>query len=268
MRKRLVSAAVLIPIVVAAVYLGGPYLAGLAGLVAVLAVYEYQRLVSVAGARAGGRCRACFPVGALTAVLLVADGQWPRIDLGAWGVMTAVLGLLIVGVLREDATGALHGWAHSVTGALYVGMPLGVLVRLRNLPNGLYWVLLVCIGTWMCDAAALVVGKTWGKRAFSPAISPSKTWEGALGGEIVGAVSVMACAMVFPTRLAAGPAAALGLLIPTAAILGDLAESLIKRQIGVKDSGHLIPGHGGMLDRIDSLLFTGPVVYAFIQFFM
>jgi len=265
LRKRLASAAVLIPIVATAVFLGGLYLAGLIAAVTVLAVYEYQHLVQNKDSSRVCACRPCLPVGILLALLLVADGQWPHMRLDVWSITAAVLGLLAVGTLRGNTSGALSGWAHTIAGSLYVGLPMGLIVRLRNLDNGLYWVLLVCIGTWMCDTASLFVGKAWGHRPFFPSISPSKTWEGAIGGEIVGAILVTACSMLLPTQLPLALALALGVSLPAVAIFGDLAESLIKRQIGVKDSGRLIPGHGGMLDRIDSLLFAGPMVYAFVM---
>jgi phosphatidate cytidylyltransferase len=135
-------------------------------------------------------------------------------------------------------------------------------LRLRQLDDGLYWLMIALLCTWVCDTAAYAVGKLWGRHKFFPAVSPKKTWEGAVGGLIGGLLAAVGLGR-WLVGLSVGWGLLLGLAIVGAATFGDLAESVIKRQVGVKDSGQLIPGHGGMLDRIDSLLFVVPVVYYF-----
>ncbi len=126
------------------------------------------------------------------------------------------------------------------------------------------WLAIALLGTWICDTGAYFVGRAWGKHRFFPQISPKKTLEGAIGGFVTGviAVALLGYGLV---RLNIAVGLILGVLIVLAATFGDLAESVIKRQVGVKDSGQIIPGHGGMLDRLDSLMFVTPLVYCFAQ---
>ncbi|MEE8346094.1 MAG: phosphatidate cytidylyltransferase, partial [Dehalococcoidia bacterium] len=148
-------------------------------------------------------------------------------------------------------------------GLLYVGFLGSHLIFLRDAPNGSDWVLLVLLATFATDTAAYIVGRLIGRTKISPAISPGKTLEGSLGGLVAGAAAVL----VLNWALDAGAGAEivlLALLLPVFAQFGDLAESLIKRGGGVKDASRVIPGHGGFLDRLDSLLFTVPLVYYFL----
>jgi len=143
---------------------------------------------------------------------------------------------------------------------LYVGYGASYLGRIRAMPNGLAWLGTALVGTWVCDTAAYAAGMHFGKRRLAPHISPNKSWEGAWGGLGGGLLVALVAGPLF-LGLGLGWSILLGALIAVAATLGDLAESVIKRQVGAKDSGTLIPGHGGMLDRIDSLLFVVPLVY-------
>jgi phosphatidate cytidylyltransferase len=157
----------------------------------------------------------------------------------------------------------------TLAGALYTGGLIGYAPLLAAQARGadqagaFKWLLLVLLGTAACDTGAYLVGSLTGKHKLIPHISPGKTWEGLAGG-VLGAV-VAAVAFSGLLALSLPQAIALGLLVCAAAVSGDLCESLLKRAAGVKDSGHLIPGHGGILDRIDSILFVLPAVYWFLQ---
>ncbi len=154
----------------------------------------------------------------------------------------------------------------SLFGALYVGMLLSYLILLRQMPGHLAILGLVFGGTWGCDTLAFFVGIRYGRHKLCPQISPKKTIEGAVGG-VVGSIlitTVLGMAISVPAR----HFIPLGFLIAAAAQMGDLVESGLKRYVGVKDSGNLIPGHGGMLDRADSLIFVAPVVYYYIKIFI
>jgi len=131
---------------------------------------------------------------------------------------------------------------------------------LRQVDNGLWWLALAVVGAWVSDTAAYFVGVRWGRRRLASIISPKKSWEGVWGG-LAGAVLFVAPAGVYLLGVPWWMGIALAVVLTAAATLGDLAESVLKRQAGVKDSGRLIPGHGGMLDRVDSLLFVVPLVY-------
>jgi phosphatidate cytidylyltransferase len=132
------------------------------------------------------------------------------------------------------------------------------------LPRGAWWVLLVLLGVWGFDTAAFFTGRYFGRHKLAPHISPGKTWEGVIGGlvlSIAAGLLITVKPLGIPWYLAGG----IGILLGIAAVVGDLAESFIKRQTQVKDSGQMMPGHGGLLDRLDSLLFAVIVVYLFAQ---
>lgn len=252
--KRVLSAVVLIPIVALAVYVGGWGLLALIVVVGLLAGYEYLRLL-----RALQVTPSLF-WGLLLILLLIADAQWPQLGLAGRGLVWVIILSLTHEVFRGNAPGSLQRWALTLAGGLYIGLCLGHSLRLRALDQGLAWMIVAIVGTWLCDTGAYFVGSKWGRRRFFPLISPKKTWEGAIGGLVSGVVAVVLLAW-WLLGLSVGWGALVGLALVLGATFGDLAESVIKRQAGVKDSGQLIPGHGGMLDRIDSLLFVFPIVY-------
>jgi phosphatidate cytidylyltransferase len=149
-------------------------------------------------------------------------------------------------------------------GVLYVGFTLSTIVSTRALPAGEWFVLFVAIITWAADTGAYYAGTLWGKHLLAPSVSPKKTIEGVGGGlALAVGAAVAACAWFIP-QLSLSDAVVLGLLLTVAGLLGDLWESVIKRRVGVKDSGSILPGHGGMLDRLDSLLFTAPTFYYYV----
>jgi phosphatidate cytidylyltransferase len=173
-----------------------------------------------------------------------------------------VLVMLIGGahfLLPHAYVNGFGGWVTTIIPVLYVGLLLGHLAALRVTRDGVWWVALVLLLTWAYDTGAYFAGRFLGRHSFMHHVSPNKTWEGVGGGLILaGLVGLVAVPTV---GLQAWQAPLLGLLTGIVAQIGDLLESMIKRQTGVKDSGVLIPGHGGLLDRIDSLLFTGVLAY-------
>ncbi|MHB1356652.1 MAG: phosphatidate cytidylyltransferase, partial [Anaerolineae bacterium] len=236
------------------VIIGGYPLWALVLLAAFLAGYEYVLL-----ARRNALWPSfifCF----LLIALLVCDGQFPQWNLGSWGVPFVTLIALATEIRKNNAPGSLSSWALTIAGGIYIGYPIGTILRLRAMDQGLVWLILVLLGTWICDTGAYFVGVRWGKHKFFPMISPKKTWEGALGGLVAGMLAVIPFAMIV-LHLSWWWSLIISVLIVLGATFGDLAESVIKRQLGAKDSSNLIPGHGGMLDRIDSLLFVFPLVY-------
>lgn len=252
--KRLLSAAVLIPVVAVFVIIGGYPLWGLVLLAALLAGYEYVMLA---------RRNALWPsyvFSFLLIALLVCDGQFPQLNMDSWGVPLIAIVALAAEIRMDNAPGSLFSWALTIAGGVYIGYPMGTILRLRAMDQGLFWLALVLLGTWICDTGAYFVGVHWGKHRFFPTISPKKSWEGALGGLAAGMLAVIPFAIIV-LHLSWWWALIISLLVVLAATFGDLAESLIKRQLGAKDSSNLIPGHGGMLDRVDSLLFVFPLVY-------
>ena len=171
-------------------------------------------------------------------------------------------------LLRKQKEGAIAGWVWTVAGILYIGWLMGYLVALRDVDPlkqeiGRNWVFLTLFATFASDTSAFFTGRAMGKHKLAPDISPGKTREGAVAGCAGAIIASLLFTLPSPLQLPlnCGQAIVLGLLVSIFGQLGDLAESLFKRNMGVKDSGNLLPGHGGLLDRVDSLVFAGVVVY-------
>lgn len=260
LRQRVLSAILLLPAVVLATHWGGWAFTTLVAVAALLAGYELCVLLR----RGGYRPSRLIGLGLILALTLAAtrpERGLSRPLLGAGLVLS-----LLWQLARPAPQRSLTDWALTVAGGVYIGWLAGFLVLVRGLPQGEGWAFLVLLAAWVNDSAGYLAGvylagRVLGRHAFSPTVSPKKTWEGSVTGWIL-------CALVTAgvTRflgVAWLPALGLGAVLGVMATLGDLAVSFIKRQVGVKDSSHLIPGHGGILDRIDSLLFVSPAVYTF-----
>ncbi len=253
LRTRVISAAVLLAIVAVPFLLGGwPFLLLIVAAGA-LGAWEYTSLF-----RQGGALPLPWLCILLT-VLFIVQAQWSHLLPFSALLTLAVIGSLIA-VLWHKSPQPATDWALTLAGALYLGWLLNHFVLLRAETDGLYWLLLGALSIWAADVTAYFAGRAFGRHPWWPRHSPKKTWEGYLSG-VVAAALVAGLIGAFLLGLSPLEGAALGLLIGLVAPLGDLAESMIKRQVGAKDSSHLIPGHGGLLDRIDSLLITIPLVY-------
>ena len=271
LRTRLISAAVLVPIVVLVLLAGQPWLGLLVLVVAALAAREVFVLLRDAGLQAE-------PLLGIAIALVIVGGAWLLGDrLGETWLLVA-LGVVIAAagaVLRPDPKDGFAVWLGTIFGALYVGLLAFLLLIAGNtgalpagaplapwLDGGRAWLVVGVLAVWAYDSGAYLAGRTWGRHPFMAHISPRKTWEGVAGG------IALAVAASLVTLWLAGAwvpgALLLGPLVGAAAQVGDLAESMLKRAAGAKDSGQLIPGHGGMLDRIDSILFAAPVVYFYL----
>ncbi|MGH2541403.1 MAG: phosphatidate cytidylyltransferase [Candidatus Binatia bacterium] len=263
LRVRVVSAALLLPIVAFFVYRGGFLFALGVGVVAALALNEFFHMLS----RQGDRPLRLLGGGATALLILNGLGLGATLDQAA--VALLVFGGLLWELASYQAGNSMRGWALTIAGVLYIGWPLGLAVALRELPNGITWVLVVAVAIWSCDTGAYFGGRFLGGkltdgRRFSPRWSPKKTWEGFVTGLLL-CLLVTAALSHWLLDLPLWQGIVLGLALGPAAVSGDLAESMVKRRVGVKDSGDLIPGHGGMLDRIDSLLFGAVAAYFFAQ---
>lgn len=205
-------------------------------------------------------------VGFPGALLLLVAMQWPAV-LG----FSLALSLTLAGLLCYQVSFAPSESRHLpmciiLFGIFYIGYTLGHFLWLRNQDDGTLLVLFVLLVTWAGDAAAYYVGKTWGSRPLVPRLSPNKTVEGFLGGLVVAPLIAWIGHVWFLPAVTPADCLILGVLFTLLGLLGDLSESALKRYAGVKDSGSLIPGHGGMLDRVDSLLLNAPVFYYYMVF--
>jgi len=257
---RIATAVVLLPLVVLLLGLGGWWCAVLVAFAAGVCALEYERIT----VRELGPGQILAVVGAAAIPLAAAWNPDRFAGVGFWilgGVCFVAWTEALTGPPRPDGpTGA----AHAVTGCLYGGLGLAPIAALRMRPDGLQWVIAALVITWANDTCAYFAGRLLGRHKMAPAISPNKTWEG-FGGGLVGSVAGM-----FVTRAVAFPGLTaldcwvLGLAGGVLGPLGDLCESQLKRAYQVKDSGRIIPGHGGLLDRVDALLFNAPAVYLYV----
>jgi len=270
LRQRALSAAVLIPPLLIALLLGGPWIVLIVAVAAGLAAREvYALLVG-----AGYPSLAWFGI-AFTVALVLDAAAAPAIDpngglLLAIGTILAAAGAFT----RTDPRDGLPTWFATVFGAIYAAM-LGFVLRLGDrapaIPAGSPlswfsaeqgWILPLLFAVWAYDTGAYFAGRRFGRRKFLSHISPSKTYAGLIGGIV--ASTVVAVLMLAGLGQAPIGGLVLGPLVALAAQAGDLAESMLKRAAGAKDSSNLIPGHGGILDRVDSFLFAAPVVLLFV----
>ena len=274
--QRVLVAVVLLPIVLGAIFLGGiPFLILVAFLLGI-AGWEYGRLF-----RAGGFQPAdLILVGGIVALVVgrYINGLNDHTFSGDSWIMSLVVLLAMIYHLLAFERGrdtAGTDFAITVGGVLYIGLLGSYLVPLRNLPDGRWWFLVTLPAVWLADSGAYFIGSKFGRHKFSPRLSPKKTWEGFLGGVFVGTLGT--ALLVFAWRAIAGAEVTItptpfqgGILGFTLALitpLGDLGESMLKRQVGIKDSSNLLPGHGGILDRIDTWIWAGVIGYTIIVWF-
>lgn len=271
--KRVIVSIVAVPIVLGAAYLGGGALGALLGIIAALATWELFRIADEGGTRP-------LAVGiAVAAMIPLAVQAWLQgvffVPLSAIAVM--MLAMVALAIWQRGAGGRpLAAVAITVFGALYTGGTLSFAYGLRyhrwtiGAAAGTALLLLPVVLTWASDIGAYAVGRTIGRHKLIPAVSPGKTVEGAVGALVTTVLVawlyvVTVLQPVAHLTLTATGIVIAGVVLSVAAQLGDLAESLFKREAGVKDSSRLIPGHGGVLDRMDSLLFVLPTAYLLLD---
>ena len=270
LRDRARSAAILVPPLLIAVWLGGNWVLLLVTIAAAIVAMEAFRLLTAAGL-------ASFPILGLVLAVILAVGDSVKALPGGSGLLLAALGVVLIGtgaLTRHDPREGLAMFVTTTFGALYVAL-LGFVARLGMvdsavdpssvlgwLGTGRAWILTLVLVVWAFDTAAYFVGRRFGRHSFMAHISPKKTVEGVAGGVIAAGVVGGLLVAAFGRPWLAG--LGLGIVVAAAAQAGDLAESMLKRAAGAKESGTLIPGHGGMLDRVDSFLFAAPVAYFYV----
>ena len=291
MIKRIATAAVLIPLVLFLV-LKAPLwvLSIVAGAVALLAVAEFLKLTTHYGVPPLWQATYAYVALLFVYLIVAAMGRTPLAETAAviYGIALATalapFLFLTIGMRRAELSSGYPAAAASVFAFAYVAIPMTLLVEIRQQPAGAIWVIYTLLTVWAGDIFAYFVGKALGRHRMSPTVSPKKTWEGAiasiLASVIVGTLWFQHAPGISAALLRVGligrrdgiftleqpqllPIVVLSAVVNLAAQLGDLVESLIKRGAGVKDTGAILPGHGGMLDRIDAMLFAVPVVWAY-----
>jgi phosphatidate cytidylyltransferase len=265
LKKRVITGLWGIPLLIAAVWFDKPlpWFTVLVAIWGLLAVFEFYKLI------AGAKIQPLTYFGLLWALFFIISPHFNDGFLQLTGqplmplLLTSAVVLSLIWLLgRPKKEGAFLGWAWTLGGILYIGWLLSYFVALRGLDDGRNWVFFALFVTFASDTAAFFVGRALGRHKLAPRISPGKTWEGTIAG-VFGAIIVsLLFTLLIP--ISYWQAIVLGLLVSIFGQLGDLVESLLKRNTGVKDSGKLVPGHGGFLDRIDSVVFVGVVVYYYV----
>lgn len=273
LKKRIITTLWSLPLLTTIIWFGEHWLfTTFVAILSILAIIEFFRLVSKL------KISPIYIFGIIWTLLfvivrnpLVPDLIEPYFDFNlvipaifTSGIIFSFAALLV----RKEKFNAFPAWAWTFAGILYVGWLLGYLVALRGIEDGRNWVFYALFCTFGSDTAAFFIGRAIGKHKLAPSISPNKTWEGSIGG-LIGAVGVsflflLSTPVSLASQLNWRQAVVLGLLVSTFGQIGDLAESLFKRNVGAKDSGTLFPGHGGMLDRMDSVIFAIVVVYYWV----
>jgi phosphatidate cytidylyltransferase len=243
---RLASTAVVLPIVLVSLWAGGWWWTGLLVVLIGIGTWEFVRLLQKLGYRPS------FPFAVLLVCTILVSAQFENPAL-LQPILAAIVVLSLAWHVLTDRTETqLENWLLPLGGALYIGWTSGHMVSLRTFPRGAYRLFVTFGIVWIADSMAYFVGKRWGRHPMALRLSPKKTWEGYAGGVIGGILGGML--LLGLGGLGWGHGALLGLLEAAITPLGDLGVSMIKRQVGVKDTGGLIPGHGGALDRVDSQL--------------
>ena len=275
LRQRVVSAVVFVPVLFASIWFGNPWFSIVVAVAALLGVIEFYTMVG----RRGWQPLTFF--GTLWTLFFIFNAYYaPQYSSNNIHILvtsaliasTVALSLVWVLFLRSSGEKVMVSWAASVAGIFYMGWLLSYWVLIMNSYggdwNGRDWIILALFSTFAVDTTAYFIGRAWGRHKMAPTVSPGKTWEGAAGGLVGAIVAVIALALLLDIDISYSEMVILGLLIAVFAQLGDLAESKLKRSMGVKEAGNLIPGHGGILDRLDSIVFTGVVVYYCLRWFI
>jgi phosphatidate cytidylyltransferase len=277
MRQRTISSIGVVLVAIIPALLGSPVFSITIALIALGALYELYRAFQ----RVKARPSTWTGSAAIIALVVIAGTDAPfRALTGAMVGYTVIS--LAQHLTKRDINGALLDWAFSLCGVMYIGVTMMHFVLIRRFQGsvdmewiadadnligdkgaalGLAWLLFVLVTTWMTDVFAYLVGRRWGKTKLIPHISPGKTRVGAIAGLIGGMLTGAAASYLFGVPVPFPIMLVVGGVVAAGAMIGDLGESLIKRNIGIKDMGAIIPGHGGLLDRVDALLVTVPLTF-------
>lgn len=253
MKTRVIVGLIAAAVVLGPFYLGGGWFIGLILVATLVGSHEMYHLLDLGG------FRPITWLGILWTVAIAA-AFWQPALLPLSLVLTAGSIATIIHCLYRPEQ-PVQSWMSTSLGAVYLGVALGSGLALRLLPAGLWLFLFGVLLTWANDVFAYFVGVLWGRRRIWPRLSPKKTWEGAIGGWTAAGIAGGLLAWAMPIAITPAVGVLVGVLCGVLAFFGDLSISMLKRQVGAKDSGTFFPGHGGMLDRIDSLLFVLPIVY-------
>jgi phosphatidate cytidylyltransferase len=265
--KRVLVSFIGIPVILVVSYVGSAFFFTFVLVIALISFYEYSLIVKAKGARTNKW------MGFLGIILLLINQVSHVFDTFLFFVILLLL-LSSVELFRNNGS-VIFNIGSTLLGILYIGLFAGSLLGIREFypsigdfyTRGGYLIISMFVGIWVCDSAAFFGGTALGKHKLFPRVSPNKSWEGAILGFLFAVISILLLKPVILNFLSWADIIVLGIIIGTVGQIGDLIESLIKRDAGVKDSSNLIPGHGGIFDRFDSVLFTAPVIFLYLKYF-
>lgn len=258
--KRLQAVIILIPVIIGVTFVGGWVYTAAIALFLGVAAWEFWRIFSQGGYHPS---RALLIGGTVFFILFRQLFGFQNTDISLVAIIFIAMFTHIL-AFEHGNTCAACDFSITLTGILYLGWLGGYFISLRNLSGGAWWLLIVFSASWIADGGAYFIGSRFGKKAMAPKVSPKKSWEGYLGGLVTSIFFTTLLAWVWHLKMpmiTPGEGAVAALAIAGFSPLGDLGMSMIKRQFGVKDSSNLIPGHGGVLDRLDSLLWAAAIGY-------
>jgi phosphatidate cytidylyltransferase len=264
---RLLTASVGVPVVIVCSLVGGiPFLLAM-NLVIGAGLFEFYRMMQAIG------IRPYRTVGVIAGLVVSWYVYFQGGVFSSLFITLVLVAIMVLELFRRDGEFAVFHISSTILGVFYVAWLGSHIILLRQLGEGIegadyggFFVIFAFALAWGTDTGAYFVGHAIGRRKLAPRISPGKSLEGALGGAVVSLVAALVAKVTIMPLLSLLDAVVLGLVAPVMAILGDLVESLMKRNVKVKDTSHALPGHGGMLDRFDSVLFVAPLVYYYLRF--
>lgn len=261
---RIIVAIVAIPLIlIACIYGDVPFLLFVLG-IALISFWEFSELVKKKSVYVN------FIIGGLAIISIIANVYFQFIDFFILVILFSVM-LLLFELFRNKESAILNT-ATTFLGVVYLGLFSSTILLIREnyahsdllYPEGGYLIISIMVSIWICDSAAFFIGTAFGKHKLFPRVSPNKSWEGAIAGFVFAIISMIVASATVIDLLTLIDAIIIGIIVGIIGQMGDLVESLVKRDAGVKDSSAIIPGHGGMFDRFDSLLLTAPVVYMYL----
>lgn len=265
--KRVIVSILSIPVILGATYLGRYYFFGLVIAISSIAFIEFSLMMKKKDISPN------IPLGLITVIILLVDSFKPFVD--DYTIYLFLIVLLSLGELFRNKGSAILNMGSTLLGIFYIQLLSAALINIREFYppigelylRGGFVLISVFAAIWICDSAAFFGGTALGKHKLFPRVSPNKSWEGAAFGLIFAVLTMILAKVVVLNFLAWIDVIVIGIIVGTIGQIGDLVESLFKRDAGVKDSSNLIPGHGGIFDRFDSLLFSAPVILLYMKYF-
>lgn len=264
---RLIAALLGIPIIILLTLLGKFWFLLFASAIGLISFTEFSKMAK------HKRSHTNFIVGFIS-VLLIIINTYKQFILIEY-LITIIVLVLLVSELFRNRESAISNLGSSLLAIFYVGFFTSYLIKIRELysqsnfiyDQGGYLILAVFVSIWFCDSAAYFIGSAYGKNRLMPRVSPKKSWEGAIAGFVFSVAAMLGAREFFLEFLSSEQAIIIGIIVGVFGQMGDLIESLLKRDANVKDSSSIIPGHGGILDRFDSLIFSAPIIYLYLNYF-